>query len=506
MQQEKSFRKWSGWVHRGLPIVGGVIGTIAIAVAVHAAAPSTAGSLSGSLTQVRDGETVTLNTLTFQDIRPAELTAANDLRIKIPETINAVFDTSVTTVSLGGTATSTDPQVFYDGNRIVRTNTTSTPAASSTLSIAGLKIVGTGQANAATALQYSIDGGATYGSAAAMIEVIGRSGRDVTPPGSVTGASASVATNGRSVLLRWTNPTDSDFNNVRVYRSNIANTVGTHITTTSAGTYTDTEVAAGMTYYYLIRAVDLSGYEDQGLVQLSVTIPAAGTTPPPTPEPTPAPTPTPEPAPTPAPAPPPSLPAGVMVGDLIRGSTPAVYLVGRDGKRHAYPTERVYRSWYADFSRVKRVSDDVLAAIPLGANVTIRPGTHLVKIVSDPRVYVVEMGGILRWLENETVARDLYGAGWALRVVDVDVALFGSYAMGDSIATAAFPAGSVVRSGTGDLYVIVRDGSRMLARRLEDQSFVQNHFDNQFVLPGTVSLPDTGAGVNSEELPLSLPL
>lgn len=474
---------------------------------VHAAAPSTVGSLTGTLTQVRDGETVTLNTLAFQDIRPAELTAANDLWIKIPESVNAVFDMTVTTVTLGGDATSTDPQVFYNTSRIVRTNTTSTPSASSTISIAGLKITGTGQASPATALQYSIDGGATYGAAAATVEVIGRSGHDVSPPGSVTGAAAVVATDRRSVTLRWTNPTDSDLSGVRVYRSLVAHTVGSHLTTTSGGNFTDTDVTIGATYYYLIRAVDASGYEDQGLVELTVTVPAASTpVPPPVPEPTPAPTPAPTPEPTPAPIVSLPLPSGVVIGDLVRGSMPAVYLVGRDGKRHAYPTERAYRSWYGDFSRVKHISDETLAAIGLGANVTIRPGTHLVKIVSDPKVYTVEMGGMLRWLENETVARDLYGAGWALRVVDVDVALFGSYAVGESIATASFPAGSVVRATSGDLYVIVRDGSRILARRLEDQSFVQNHFDTQFTLPGTVALPDTGAGVNSEESLLSSPL
>lgn len=495
-----------GMLGRLAPIAVALGTSAVIAVAVHAAAPSGVGSLSGTTTQVRDGETATLNTLTFQDIRPAQLTAANDLFIQIPETINAVFDTTVTTVTLGGTATSTDPQVSYIGNRIVRTNTTTTPAASSTLSITGLKIIGTGVANTPTALQYSIDGGAAYGDAAAKIEVIGRSGRDITPPGSVSGASAIVATDQRSVTLRWTNPTDSDFMGVRVYRSNISQTVGTLLDTSSSGMYTDTTVTAGMTYYYLLRAVDTSGYEDSGLVEVAVTVTAP--TPAPTPTPTPTPTPSPTPTPTPAPSTPPAtFPSGVMAGDLVRGSMSAVYFVAADGKRYVFPDATTYMSWYTNYDGLKRIADDVLSQLPLGGMVKIRPGTVLVKIVSDPKVYAVGPGGSLHWVENEATAVGLYGNAWAVRVRDLDTGFFAGYTLGNSIAEVAYPAGSIVKDYDGITYYYV-DGSSgtNLPRQFTGTSFVANRFNAAYLLSRSAALIPTGTNITGAESAISWPV
>ena len=100
-------------------------------------------------------------------------------------------------------------------------------------------------------------------------------------------------------------------------------------------------------------------------------------------------------------------------GDLETTADSAVYYVGSDGKRYAFPNAQTFFTWYADFATVKIVTAAELAALPLGGNVTYRPGTRLVKIVSDPKVYAVAAGGALRWLQSESVAADLYGATWA---------------------------------------------------------------------------------------------
>lgn len=109
------------------------------------------------------------------------------------------------------------------------------------------------------------------------------------------------------------------------------------------------------------------------------------------------------------------------------------YLDGR-GIRHPFPNEVIYRSWYgSDFSKIVTVSNDFLQPYPLGKNITIRPGTSLVKIRTAPEVYAVEQGGVLRRLDTEEIATAIYGRQWASRVVDIPDVFFGDYLIGDPI-------------------------------------------------------------------------
>jgi Divergent InlB B-repeat domain len=120
-------------------------------------------------------------------------------------------------------------------------------------------------------------------------------------------------------------------------------------------------------------------------------------------------------------------------GSLIKGSLPAVYYCGADGKRYVFVNDKAYFSWYPDFSTVITLSDADLANIPLGGNITYRPGTRLVKIQSDPKVYAVARGGILRWVSTEAIAAHLYGANWAKMVDDIPDSFFVNYTIGVSI-------------------------------------------------------------------------
>jgi hypothetical protein len=70
--------------------------------------------------------------------------------------------------------------------------------------------------------------------------------------------------------------------------------------------------------------------------------------------------------------------ASLSAGDLIKASGPAVYYYATDAKRYVFPNEKTYFAWYNDFSGVKTITDTELAAIAIGGNVTVRPGTKLV--------------------------------------------------------------------------------------------------------------------------------
>lgn len=111
----------------------------------------------------------------------------------------------------------------------------------------------------------------------------------------------------------------------------------------------------------------------------------------------------------------------------------AVYYCGADGKRYVFPNDRIYFSWYDDFSEVIEVPAETLAQIRLGGNVTYRPGITMVKITTDPKVYAIDRGGVLRWVTSEEKAEELYGAYWNKEVQDIADVFLIDYIVGEWI-------------------------------------------------------------------------
>jgi len=148
-------------------------------------------------------------------------------------------------------------------------------------------------------------------------------------------------------------------------------------------------------------------------------------------------------------------------GELVKLSCPlsagsthpcrAVYYVGQDGKRHAFPNQHVYFSWYDDWSGILAISSADMSALPLGRNVTYRPGVKLVKFPTVPQTYAVDTGGVLRWVKTETAARALYGANWAQNTDDISETFYTDYTFGPDIS-----------SGADFDPFTVRDGSRTI--------------------------------------------
>lgn len=123
------------------------------------------------------------------------------------------------------------------------------------------------------------------------------------------------------------------------------------------------------------------------------------------------------------------IPFGLSVGNLVKiQGNSAVYYIDATGTRRAFPSETVYRSWYGtDFSLVKTITAEQLATFTLGKNMTIKPGSYLVKITTVPKVYAVTGDATLQWVSTETRAIELFGADWAKKVVDVPDAYFVNY-------------------------------------------------------------------------------
>ncbi len=191
----------------------------------------------------------------------------------------------------------------------------------------------------------------------------------------------------------------------------------------------------------------------------------------------------------------PSAKAAASAGDLIKmaGNT-SVYYLGSDGKRYVFPNSTTYFSWYSDFSGVITIPSTELQSYPLGGNVTMRAGTKLVKITTDPSVYAVEPNGVLRKIQSEAQAAALYGTDWAKRVVDVPDAFFVNYSLGTQLADGSIPAGSLVKNASG-ASVYYYDGSnyRMIS---SEAAFNGNRFmwSNILTVSNTISASGTAIG------------
>jgi hypothetical protein len=111
----------------------------------------------------------------------------------------------------------------------------------------------------------------------------------------------------------------------------------------------------------------------------------------------------------------------------------AVYYIDPDGMRHAFPNSKVYFTWYADFSQVQLVNATQLASIPLGKNVTYKPGVKMVKFTTDNKVYAVAKGAVLHWVSTQDLAASLYGSSWNTNIDDINDAFHGDYTFGADV-------------------------------------------------------------------------
>lgn len=109
-----------------------------------------------------------------------------------------------------------------------------------------------------------------------------------------------------------------------------------------------------------------------------------------------------------------------------------VYYCGADGKRYVFPNRKTHDTWYDNFNGVIEIAMADLQRIPLGGNVTYRPGAKLVKIQTSPEVFAIGPNGTLRYV-SEKAAKRMYGENWNTKVDDLSDAFVTNYTVGDAI-------------------------------------------------------------------------
>ena len=200
-----------------------------------------------------------------------------------------------------------------------------------------------------------------------------------------------------------------------------------------------------------------------------------------------------------------------VFGDLVKiaddhdpatSADEAVYYIDSDLRRRAFPNQKVYESWYADFSQVQEIGASDMADIRLAGNIRYRPGTRLIKIPSIPKVYAVEPGGMLRWIETEAVAKALYGNDWARRVDDVSEAFFTGYTEGAPLVAPLYPTGTLLRRAS-DTALFVIDG--MYKRHIMPGAVSTIRAQDRYVVATSGSLAEfeDASGVVGDEIKLT---
>lgn len=108
-----------------------------------------------------------------------------------------------------------------------------------------------------------------------------------------------------------------------------------------------------------------------------------------------------------------------------------VYFLDNVGKRHAFPNEKAYFTWYPDYRNLHIVTSAMMASFPLGKNVTYKPGRKMVKFLSVNTVYIVSAHGILRAVPSEEFAINLVGPTWNQQIDDISEAFYSNYTIGE---------------------------------------------------------------------------
>jgi hypothetical protein len=128
------------------------------------------------------------------------------------------------------------------------------------------------------------------------------------------------------------------------------------------------------------------------------------------------------------------LPSQATVNFVKAPDSSTIYFIDENNIRHTFPNQITYQSWLgADFKQVMTMPMETLATLPLGKNITVKPGKYLLKVPSSPEVYAVEPGGTLRHLETEKVAGEIYGKNWQKKLVDLPEVFFKDYVIGAPI-------------------------------------------------------------------------
>ena len=137
-----------------------LVAGIAIFGINSAQATAPTGTLTGTVITVNVGELKAINAITVTDSTIPEITDTNNIRIRIPDGVNAHWDVSDTTATLAGTAAGkASAIVSYLDSRTLLIDVLTNFVGSETLIIGGLSYIGHTSTSVAAPLTWATNGG-----------------------------------------------------------------------------------------------------------------------------------------------------------------------------------------------------------------------------------------------------------------------------------------------------------------------------------------------------------
>jgi ppGpp synthetase/RelA/SpoT-type nucleotidyltranferase len=122
---------------------------------------------------------------------------------------------------------------------------------------------------------------------------------------------------------------------------------------------------------------------------------------------------------------------------IIKASSlPMLYWYGKDKKRYPIPTIHTFLTWFPSTEKmpnIRQLPDEVVVRIPIGGNITYRPGTKNIKIASSSYKYAVSHGGVLHLIGDPKIAVRIFGENWEDKVDTIPDAFFTNYFVGEEI-------------------------------------------------------------------------
>ncbi|HNP75087.1 MAG TPA: S8 family peptidase [bacterium] len=175
--------------------------------------------------------------------------------------------------------------------------------------------------------------------------------------------------------------------------------------------------------------------------------------------------------------------------DLISGAgylgklatAPAVYFIDGRGERHLFSNEATYWSWHQGAwtdQDIKVISQAEFDSLAVGRNITVRPGTNLVRFENSPRVYAVGVNQVIYHLTEER-ARQLFGDNFGKRAVIIQNAFETDYRRASQWTDSPYPSGSLISYINSDK-VYYLEGQ--IKRLVTPESFVANNFNRNYVI------------------------
>lgn len=118
------------------------------------------------------------------------------------------------------------------------------------------------------------------------------------------------------------------------------------------------------------------------------------------------------------------IPSGqpITEGSLLKTPDSLIYYYGFDGSLHPFSSLAVFHTWYDSVADVILVSNAELGRYPIGAPVSVRPGSWLVQFGGTGTVYGVEPGYRLRPFWSEAEKSLLYGDSFQKRIISLPTA------------------------------------------------------------------------------------